>query len=80
MIDTHSHLYDEAFDEDFSQALERALQSGVTHLIVPGIDSSVHDRMMARATQAGGTVSTATGLHPTSVGENWKQELEHRIQ
>lgn len=76
MIDTHSHLYDEAFDEDFSQALERALQSGVTHLIFPGIDSSVHDRMMARATKAGGTASTATGLHPTSVGENWKQELD----
>lgn len=76
MIDTHSHLYDEAFREDFTQALERAVGAGVEHLIFPGIDSSVHERMMECAAEAGSLVSVATGLHPTSVGENWKQELD----
>ena len=46
MIDTHTHLYDEAFSEDFGKALERAVSAGVGHFIFPGIDSSVHDRMM----------------------------------
>ena len=76
MIDTHSHLYDEAFAEDFPQALERASQAGVGHLIFPGIDSSVHDRMMECAAQAEGMASTAVGLHPTSVDGNWKRELD----
>lgn len=76
MIDTHSHLYDEAFDADFPQALARAVDAGVEHLIFPGIDSSVHQRMVERAALAGGRASVAVGLHPTSVGENWKQELD----
>lgn len=76
MIDTHSHIYDEAFDQDFRETLERAEEAGVRHLIFPGIDSSVHSRMMDRAAQAGGMASVATGLHPTSVGKNWKAELD----
>lgn len=76
MIDTHSHLYDEAFKDDFRQALERAVAAGVEHLIFPGIDSSVHGRMVECAAAAGGRASVAVGLHPTSVGENWKQELD----
>ena len=29
MIDTHTHLYDEAFDEDFDDVLRRASDAGV---------------------------------------------------
>lgn len=76
MIDTHSHIYDEAFDRDFLETLKRAQDAGIGHLIFPGIDSTVHYRMMERAAQAGSMVSVATGLHPTSVGENWKTELD----
>lgn len=76
MIDTHSHLYDEAFRNDFPQALERAVAAGVEHLIFPGIDSSVHERMMECAAASGGRVSVAVGLHPTSVDDNWKRELD----
>ena len=75
MIDTHTHLYDEAFADDFTEAVERAVRSGVEHLIFPGIDSSVHDRMMECASMTGGKAGTATGLHPTSVREDWKKEL-----
>ena len=75
MIDTHTHLYDEAFADDFTEAVERAVRSGVEHLIFPGIDSSVHDRMMECASMTGGKAGTATGLHPTSVRDDWKKEL-----
>lgn len=76
MIDTHSHLYDEAFKDDFPQALERAVAAGVEHLIFPGIDSSVHERMTECAAASGGRASVAVGLHPTSVDDNWKRELD----
>ncbi|HIZ86906.1 MAG TPA: TatD family hydrolase [Candidatus Coprenecus pullistercoris] len=75
MTDTHTHLYDEAFDEDFLQALDWAGEAGVGHFIFPGIDSSSYDAMIRRASQAPDRISTAVGLHPTSVDSNWKNEL-----
>lgn len=76
MIDTHTHLYDEAFMDDFDQAVERAVGAGVEHMIFPGIDSSVHERMMECAARVPDRISTAVGLHPTSVDGNWKRELD----
>ncbi len=75
MIDTHTHLYDEAFEADFSSVLERAIEAGVEKFIFPGIDSESHYRMMESAAKCNGRAYTATGLHPTSVKEDWKKEL-----
>ena len=76
MIDTHSHIYDEAFDEDFSQVLERAKDAGVGKMVMPGIDSSYHDRMMDCARRLEGYAYPTIGLHPTSVDANWLEELQ----
>lgn len=76
MIDTHTHLYDEAFAGDFQETLTRAVEAGVSHFIFPGIDSSVHYRMTECAGMSGGLASMATGLHPTSVNSDWKKELD----
>lgn len=76
MIDTHSHLYDEAFANDFHEAVSRAADAGVNHIIFPGIDSSCHERMMECAGMYPDMISVATGLHPTSVNDNWKSELD----
>lgn len=74
MIDTHTHLYDEAFASDFPETINRAMEAGVTHFIFPGTDSKEYDRMMAHARRYN-NISVATGLHPTSVKANWKKEL-----
>lgn len=76
MIDTHSHIYDEAYDEDFSQVLERAVQAGVAKMVMPGIDSKSHDRMMKCAGLLKGYAFPAIGLHPTSVDGTWREELQ----
>ena len=76
MIDTHSHIYDEAFDEDFEQVLERAKATGVEKMVMPGIDSSYHDRMMAFARRLEGYAFPTIGLHPTSVDASWERELQ----
>ncbi len=75
MIDTHTHLYDEAFDADFQETLDRAIEVGVERFIFPGIDSGCHDRMMEAAARTDGRAYPAVGLHPTSVKEDWKNEL-----
>ena len=40
MVDTHTHLYLEEFDEDRTDAVNRALDSGVKHMILPNVDLS----------------------------------------
>lgn len=75
MIDTHTHLYDEAFDTDFKEAVRRAEDSGVDRFIFPGIDSSVRKRMLQRAEEMDGKAFLGAGLHPTSIDSNWKDEL-----
>ena len=51
MVDTHCHLYDEAFDSDRPQAVERAVAAGVDMMLLPGIDSLSHPRQEALAAQ-----------------------------
>ena len=75
-IDTHCHLYDEAFDGDRNDALQRALDAGVTTLLLPAIDSQSHDQQELLATQHPECFRQMMGLHPTSVKEDFEQELD----
>jgi TatD DNase family protein len=76
MIDTHSHIYDEAYDADFEQVVERARAAGVERIVMPGIDSTCYDRMVACADTLPGFAYPAIGLHPTEIRENWREELQ----
>lgn len=78
-IDTHVHLYDEMYDGDFNVVLERMKESGVIQCILPGIDSSHFDRQENCAARCGNFVFQAMGFHPTSVGANWKEELDFAV-
>ena len=75
-IDTHAHLYDEAFDGDFDATIERIKKNGVAKCIFPAIDSTTFGRQSDAAAKCGDFVAEAMGLHPTSVGENWRSELD----
>ena len=75
--DTHTHLYSEKFDEDRAIAIERAKEMGVTRLFVPAIDASYTARMLALKKDYPNEVFLMVGLHPTSVKDNYKEELAH---
>ncbi len=75
-IDTHTHLYDEAFDPDFDEAVARIKEAGVGCCIFPAIDIENYERQTAAANRCKGFVYEAMGLHPTSVGANWREELK----
>jgi TatD DNase family protein len=47
IVDTHIHLYGEAFDDDRSDLIEKAKAEGVSHFFLPAIDSTYTDRMKA---------------------------------
>lgn len=75
MIDTHSHLYAEEFDNDRAEAIERAKNAGVEKIILPNIDSESLLRMLQLEAAYPNYCFAAIGLHPTSVNENYKAEL-----
>ena len=77
ITDTHTHLYSEAFDEDRSEMMERALSQNVTRFFIPAIDSGYTDAMLKLEEDFPDHVYLMMGLHPTSVKANYKDELKH---
>ena len=77
LIDTHSHIYDEAFDDDRNEVVERARAEGVERIILPAIDGESNERLFDLCRACGDYVVPLMGLHPTSVNDNphWREEL-----
>lgn len=46
LIDTHTHLYSEEFDDDRTEMIQRAVDAGVKRFYIPAIDSTYAQRMM----------------------------------
>lgn len=78
LIDTHTHIFDEAFDEDRDEAVARAVVGGVGKMMCPAIDSESHGRLFGLCADYPGICLPMMGLHPTSVNDNpdWRGELE----
>ena len=74
MIDTHCHLYDAAFDDDREAALQRAVEAGVELMLQPAIDSTTNPAQFALG---GPHIRHMVGLHPTSVTDNYKDEIQN---
>lgn len=75
MIDTHSHIYSEEFDNDREDVLLHAKDAGVHKIILPNIDSKSLQRMLDLERQYPDYCFATIGLHPTSVKENFEEEL-----
>lgn len=75
MIETHTHLYAEQFDEDRTEAMQRAFDAGVTEMYLPAIDSKTHKAMLDLEAAYPDRVFSMMGLHPCSVKENYEEEL-----
>ncbi len=66
-IDSHCHLYADAFDEDREAVLTQAQELGVQHIILPNIDLESVDGMHALAKNFPQQCWAMMGLHPCSV-------------
>lgn len=76
LVDTHTHLYLDAFDADRETVVNRALEAGVKYILLPNIDAASVDSLHRMAEGFPGICLPMMGLHPTSVGENWEAELQ----
>ncbi len=77
MIDTHSHLYLEEFEEDIEDVISRAKEKGVEKIFLPSISKNEHQRVLDLAEKFPEICFPMIGLHPCYVKENYEAELEH---
>ncbi|MDQ3277167.1 MAG: TatD family hydrolase [Bacteroidota bacterium] len=75
LIDTHAHIYLPDFDSDRQAIVERATAAGVEAIFLPAIDSSTHAAMLQTEAQFP-ICKSMIGLHPCSVKEDFKDELD----
>lgn len=74
-VDTHTHLFTDAFDNDRETVVQRALDAGVEYLLLPNIDGGTIDAMHQLEDAFPNNCFSMMGLHPGSVKENWEEEL-----
>jgi len=77
ITDTHTHLYSDAFDGDRNEMIERAISNNVSRFFIPAIDSSYTEAMLKLEADFPEHTFLMMGLHPTSVKDNYKDELQH---
>lgn len=75
-IDSHSHLYLDAFEDDLEEVMQNARNNGVAKIFLPNIDSSSIEGLHRLCKEYEDLCFPMMGLHPTSVKENFKEELQ----
>lgn len=77
LADTHTHLYLNAFEEDRDEVIQHAIKENIELMLLPNIDSSSVKDLLALCDKFPLNCFPMMGLHPTSVKENYKEELEN---
>tara|TARA_R110000868_G_scaffold74136_3_gene214481 strand:+ start:3124 stop:3951 length:828 start_codon:yes stop_codon:yes gene_type:complete len=76
LIDTHTHLYSEKFNDDREEGIQVAIDAGVQQFFMPNIDSTSIAGMKNLVQKFPNNCFAMMGLHPCSVGKNVEDELE----
>ncbi|MFC2102689.1 TatD family hydrolase [Bacteroidota bacterium] len=74
-IDTHCHIDLDAFDTDRAEVIERAIGAGVTKLFIPNIDASGIGHLASVVKAYPEVLFGMMGLHPTSVKEDYREQM-----
>ncbi|HMM17706.1 MAG TPA: TatD family hydrolase [Petrimonas sp.] len=76
IVDTHAHLYLDAFDNDLDDVVVRARAIGVEKILLPNIDETTVSDLKQTVDRYPSFFIPMMGLHPTNVREDWEQQLE----
>ena len=74
-IDSHAHLFLDEFNEDRKEVIERSIHQGIQKMLLPNVDSSTLTNLRDTCQIAPKSLFPAIGLHPCSVKDNFKDEL-----
>lgn len=76
IVDTHTHLDGEEFDEDRSEVILRAKEAGVGMVFLPAIDVKTSEAVLKLSHEYPGYAYPMIGLHPEEVKVDWKEQLK----
>ena len=75
-IDTHAHLYLSKFDEDRNEMIARAIEAGVTKMLLPNIDVATVEPMHDLCDAFPNNCFPMMGLHPCDVKTDFENTLK----
>jgi len=76
LIDTHSHLFSDKFEEDRMEVVQRAIDAGVERMYLPNVSGETIESMNALVEAFPENCFPMIGLHPCNVKEDFEKELE----
>lgn len=74
-VDTHTHIFCEEFGDDRDAVVCRAVEQGVTRLLLPAIDFNSMAGIEELCARYPGVCYPMIGLHPTEIGDDYKEQL-----
>jgi TatD DNase family protein len=75
LIDTHTHVFGEAFAEDLDLVFQRMKKAGVQAALIPNVDLETIPQVLDTVTKYP-MAKPMWGLHPCHVFAGWKEDLE----
>jgi len=75
LIDTHSHIYSEEFDNDIDEVILRAKENGVSKILLPNIDLDSAPRMFKLVDKYPNVCFPMMGLHPCYIDAGFEDKL-----
>jgi TatD DNase family protein len=75
-IDTHTHIYSQEFDNDRPIVIKKSKEAGIKAILLPNEDSTSIDAINRLCDEEPSFAFPMIGLHPTSVKNNYTEELK----
>jgi len=76
-IDTHAHIYTDAFQDEYAEIIQRARDANVHRILMPNIDGNSMNDVMNLHNLFPDTCLPMVGLHPCSVKADYEEELRN---
>ncbi len=76
LIDTHSHLFWDSFDNDIDEVIERAKKANVTKIFCPNVDVKTIEKLKKLVANFPNICYPLMGLHPSAAKENFEKDLQ----
>ncbi|GCF07234.1 TatD family hydrolase [Dictyobacter arantiisoli] len=79
LIDSHTHVDTERFDNDREAVIQAALAGGVTRMVDPGCDLASSQAALELARSHPGVIFAGVGVHPHEA-TTYTEEVEHQLR
>ncbi len=76
-IDTHAHLYAQAFAAEIDQVVARSRDQHVRKIYMPNIDLGTISGMLALEAKYPDLCAAMMGIHPCYIGRDFQKQLAH---